>query len=149
MRRMEFRAHDEVLLTADSGDALAMYTLGLERSGFTVFPTRCTSHAATFVRHGRPPNAVVVVMSLRERDAWDAIDALLRSASDARVPCVIVTPSVHPDGRYRQMALARGCAAFVAQPCAPDDLSAILRRVVAGEIPIVSPPLPPGRRASE
>lgn len=147
MRRTEFRAQDEILLTADTGDALAMYTLGLERQGFTVFPTRSTSHAVTFVRRGRPPNAVVVVMSLRERDAWNAIDPLLGSAADAQVPLVIVTPSVRADGRHRRTALDRGCAAFLALPCAPDELSAVVRRVLAGEMPIVSPPLRSERTA--
>lgn len=141
MRRRDFRAHDEILLTADDRETLWLYAAGLEDTGFTVFPTSSAGNALAFVRGGRPPNAVVIVTSLRADDAWSVIDPLLTSASAAQVPVVIVTATVRPDGRNRRTALARGCAAFVAQPCAPDELSGVLRRVLAGEAQIVLPPL--------
>ena len=141
MRRTEFRATDEVLLTADTRDALSLYTIGLERQGLTVFSTASAENAAAFVRAGRPPNALVIVASLRHSDAWRRMDPLLTTASEADIPVVLVTATVRPDGWNRRTALDRGCAAFLGQPCAPDELSRIVQRVLAGEGPIVSPPL--------
>ena len=142
MRSSEFRTSNEVLLTADNGDALQLYRTGLEHDGFTVFPTASPANAAAFVERGRPPNALVVVASLREQQAWSRIEPLLASAAAARIPVVLVTATVRADGQNRRAALRRGCAAFLGQPCLPDQLSRVVRRVIAGELRIVSPPLP-------
>jgi CheY-like chemotaxis protein len=141
--RTHFNPVNEVLLTSDSRDALDMYSTGLEHEGFTVFPTASTLNAAAFLESGRPPNALVVVASLLGGEkAWTPITRLLAGAALVQVPVVLVTPSVSPDGRHRRAALRHGCAACLGEPCVPSDLCNVLRRVMAGERGIISPPLP-------
>ena len=140
MRRTEFQARNEVLLVADNRDALVLYAISLERDGFTVFSTSSAPNASAFVKAGRPPNALVVVASLCQPDDWAAIEPLLAAASDAAVPVVLVTASVRADERHRRRAFEYGCAAFVPLPCAPDELTAVLRRVIAGEVEVVPRP---------
>jgi DNA-binding response OmpR family regulator len=76
------------------------------------------------------PGADIVLMDVTSFEQWNDCGCLGGMA--AAPPVVVLTGWVTADGRFRQRAFDAGCAAFVAKPCHPRVLVAVLRRVLDG-----------------
>jgi len=122
--------HALVLLVSDNADEREMYEHGLPEYGFTVRALDGLEEIPTAVEAWRP-DVLLLMLRLGDDRTWAALESLQCGAA-VRVPGVLLTGSVRADAANRLRANANGCAAFVAKPCAPDRLAAVLRAVIAG-----------------
>jgi DNA-binding response OmpR family regulator len=120
-----------VLFVADEDD-LALYTTGLQADGIALAPAR-TAEEAVFIAGIRRFDAIIVVVVALQREGWAPCEVLRTHPVTAGTPLIALTASVRPDGANRLRAQHLGCAAFAAKPCPPDELAAIVRRVIAGD----------------
>jgi CheY-like chemotaxis protein len=124
-------AEPTVLLVTDSDEERDLYSSSLPMYGFRV---SCVD-AVEDVRHSVEavqPDVLVLNIRLGAESTWEVLEQI-QCGGALNVPGVLVTGSIRPDAANRLRARANGCAAFVATPCTPVDLAAILRSVLAGE----------------
>jgi DNA-binding response OmpR family regulator len=74
--------------------------------------------------------ADIVLMDVTSFEQWNDCGCL--GSMEEAPPVVVLTGWVTADGRFRRRAFNAGCAAFVAKPCHPRVLVAVLRRVLDG-----------------
>ena len=74
-----------------------------------------------------PPDAVVLDLMIPGGTGLDVLRAVRREAGD-HVPVVIVSAWTTPD--YRAAAEDAGADAFLSKPFAPDELSAVVARLL-------------------
>jgi DNA-binding NtrC family response regulator len=118
-----------LLLVSKNADFREIYTFGLRKAGLWAEAVEgCDEAAAVFKRL----RIDVLMFHLgHDERGWTHCAFLLNLAGPA--PVILLTGWIYPDGRTARKAFDLGCAAFVIEPCVPDDLAAIIERVVAGE----------------
>jgi DNA-binding response OmpR family regulator len=105
-------------------------TLGaLRAAGFLPVAVKSVNSALSFLRQFRPG---AVVLDAGENRGWEDCARLLAIGS----PVAIIVDVVRPDVTDRY--LSAGCAAVIEGGCPPDQLTAALKRLVAGDHQIVS-----------
>jgi two-component system, cell cycle response regulator DivK len=117
-----------VLLVNDSTDEREMYAEGLRRLGFSTLEATSASEAFTIASE-LAPSAIVTDVKLAGNE--DGLGLTRRLKHDARVrhvPVVILTGYVF--AHDREAAARAGCDAFVAKPCLPDALSAVVTHLI-------------------
>jgi len=118
-----------LLLVSSNADFREIYTFGLRRVGLQAEAVDACDEAAAVLERLRFD--VLVFHLGHDESGWTHCAFLLNLAGPA--PVILLTGWIHPDGRTARKAFDLGCAAFVIEPCLPDDLAAIIERVVAGE----------------
>src|SRR5262249_42313351 len=78
-----------------------------------------------------PVDAVILHLERDDDGAWRDCGILVEAAKPA--PVGLITSWVRPDAANGRRCMSSGCAAFVAEPCVPSDLVAIVQRVLTGE----------------
>ena len=119
-----------VLLVSDSSDERELYEWGLEPQGFRVSTIPDLSGLRDAVARVQP-DVLVLNLRLGDSETWESIEQL-QCGGELGLPGVILTGSIRPDAANRDRAALNGCAAFVAKPCTPDALAAVLREVLQG-----------------
>lgn len=119
-----------VLLVTDNRDERELYEYGLPDCGFRVVSAGALEEIPDAVDRLRP-DALVLTLKLGDDRTWAALEAL-QCGGALKVPGILLTGSIRADAGNRLRARANGCAAFVAKPCTPEELAAIVRAVVAG-----------------
>jgi len=118
-----------VLLVTYNDDERQLYGDALEQAGFSV--TRLSDpHEALRLATLQTP-AAVVTRILQPGYSMDGIEltrAIKGNASTASVPVIILTSLLHPE--HRVAAHAAGCDEYLLLPVLPDDLVAVVKRVV-------------------
>ncbi|MBA3887957.1 MAG: response regulator [Acidobacteria bacterium] len=119
-----------VLLVGDNQDEREMYEASLPLLSFVVHSIDNLANVRSALEQHNP---AVLVLNLRLDDemTWTLLEEA-RCGSAFSVPGVLLTGSVRGDAANRVRARANGCAAFVAKPCPPDALAAVLHAVLAG-----------------
>jgi two-component system cell cycle response regulator DivK len=103
-----------------------MYAWCMRASGWNVAAV-IDGEAALEAASTFEPDAIVMDLHLPVLDGIDAIRCLRGDARTARIPIVACTGI----GRAHEAeARAAGCDEFVAKPCPPDDLCALLERLI-------------------
>lgn len=118
-----------------------MYRIGLNADGIAV-TTAGSAEDGMFIAGIRQFDAIVLTVVERGNEQWRECAQLRAHRSTSSLPLVLVSASVREDGATRARARRLGCAAFVAKPCLPEQLAAVVRRVVAGESRIEEVRLP-------
>ena len=121
--------HARVLLVSADSDARDLYAEWFERTASLA--TICSSSIADARAILDRGGADIVLVDLTQGTQWDAW--LPHDLAEGAPPVVVLTGWVAEDGRFRKRAFGLGCAAFVAKPCHPRVLVAVLRRVLDGE----------------
>jgi DNA-binding response OmpR family regulator len=118
------------LLVSDNQDEREMYEASLPLLGFLVHSIGNLADVRSALEQYNP---AVLVLNLRLGDemTWTLLEEA-RCGSAFNVPGVLLTGSVRGDAANRARAQTIGCAAFVAKPCTPDALAAVLHAVLAG-----------------
>ena len=129
-------ARSILFICADT-DTREMYGAGLRQVGILPVFVDSVSRALAFYRQVAVP-LTVLHLEPDTPAAWDECSQLI----SADVPVVVLTAHVRSEGRTRRLAAAGGCAAFIAEPCAPSELADIVRRVAEGERGIAWPDTP-------
>ncbi len=117
-----------VLLVNDDADVLDMYQVGLTLYGFEASTAAPTSDALQ-ERRRIAPDLVVADVPLLAAGAWDLVAQLKGQPPDQPVPVVLLTGD--PDPAIQGRAYQLGCAAVLLKPCAPDELAAVARQLLA------------------
>jgi len=126
------RVHgDNVLFVCPSGLDRDLYVSALREAGFATTIAETPAAATKWLDEAAVLDVVVVDLLPEPEDAWALIAR--GCASPSRIPVMVLTSLVRPDGSNRRRARALGCAAFVAKPCSLRQLVAIVRRVQRGE----------------
>jgi two-component system, cell cycle response regulator DivK len=112
----------------DADEAL-MYALALERVGFIA--TWRDSRTFTMEEYAAADVMVVNDGGAEIGPMWEVLEQVC--GLDSTRPVIVLSAYVRADRETRERAAGLGCAAFVAKPCTPDRLLAIVRRVLAGE----------------
>ena len=118
-----------VLLVTYNDDERQLYGDALEQAGFSV--TRLSDpHEALRLATSQPPSAIVTRI-LQPGYAMDGIEltrAIRGNDSTASVPVIIITSLLQPE--HRVAAVAAGCDEYLLLPVLPDELVAVVKRVV-------------------
>lgn len=118
-----------VLLVDDVSDSREMYAFFLRAAGYAVHEAADGGDALQIALEFRP-DVVVMDLSLPSMDGWTAIAALAATPETAGIPVIILSAHTFPADEQR--AREAGAAAFLAKPCAPDELARQVRRVSEG-----------------
>jgi DNA-binding response OmpR family regulator len=121
--------YGRVLLVSADGDTRDLYADWFARTANLAMTCASSLAAARPILDQR--GADVVLLDLVRPGQWDELRAA--DAATEGPPIVVLTGWVVEDGRFRTRAFSLGCAAFIAKPCHPRILVAVLRRVIDGE----------------
>ena len=118
-----------VLLVTYNDDERQLYGDALEQAGFSV--TRLSDPHETLRLATSQAPAAIVTRILQPGYAMDGIEltrAIRGNESTASVPVIIITSLLQPE--HRVAAVAAGCDEYLLLPVLPDELVAVVKRVV-------------------
>ena len=117
-----------ILLVDDEPDQVEMYHFALEHAGFAVDDAQTGATAIALARRLRP-DVIVLDVRLPDMTGWDVCDALKKDPATARIPIIILTAAA--SATIGQEAAKHGCVAHLLKPCYPDDLTQMVRQILA------------------
>ena len=117
-----------VLVADDNRDTREMYALHLRMVGYRV-ETAENGRDATAKACARPPDAIVMDLSMPDVDGWAAMGELQADPRTAGIPVVVLTGHDLRD-YLKRAAIAVGARSFLTKPCPPERLE----REVAAQI---------------
>jgi CheY-like chemotaxis protein len=120
-------ARPVVLVVDDHDDARAMYAHLLSAAGFEVWLAADGDEA--LAKADERPAVIVMDLAMPGLNGWEATRRLKTGERTKDIPIIVLT--AHALDHYRDVAIAAGCDAFLAKPCAIDDLVAAVRRALA------------------
>ena len=118
-----------VLLVTYNDDERQLYGDAMEQAGFSV--TRLSDPHEALRRATSERPAAIVTRILQPGYTIDGIELTRRIKADesaASVPVIIITSLWQPE--HRLAAFAAGCDDYLLLPVLPDELVAVVRRVV-------------------
>jgi CheY-like chemotaxis protein len=124
----ETRGAARILLVDDEPDQVEMYHLALEHAGFAV-DDAVTGAAAIAQARQLHPNLIVLDVRLPDMSGWDVCDALKTDPATAEIPIIILTAAA--SATIGQQAAEHGCVAHLLKPCYPEDLTQMVRQILA------------------
>jgi two-component system cell cycle response regulator DivK len=116
-----------VLIVEDYSDAREMYAEYLEFQGFRVEQARNGKEAIDRAIM-RPPDVVLMDLSLPVMDGWEATRRLKADERTRHVPVIALTG--HALSGTVDTATQAGCDGFITKPCLPEDLVAEIRKAI-------------------
>ena len=117
-----------ILLVDDDPDQVDMYRYALETAGFVV---DAAGTGADTVARARElvPDLIVLDVRLPDMDGWDVCALLKADSRTEHVPVIVLTAAV--TSTLPTDAANAGCATYLVKPCYPDQLTAVIRNVLA------------------
>jgi len=120
-----------VLLVDDSAEMREVYALYLESAGcdteqashgFEAFDKALKCH----------PDAIVMDLRMPKLDGWEAVRLLKNRAQTRETPIIALTG----DDNLEHLKLARnaGCDTVLLKPCAPDELHAVILKLLQASV---------------
>lgn len=127
--RTGVRARPRVLIVDDDEDARDMYAWCMRAAGWNVEDVADGAEALFVAEHFEPD---VIVMDLR-LPVIGGLEATRRLKADPRTRHIpVVALSGADRSQTEAEAMAAGCEEFVPKPCPPQDLRALLEKLVTG-----------------
>lgn len=117
-----------ILLVDDQPDQVEMYRFALEGAGFTVHEAANGTDAIARARQFLP-DLIVLDLRLPDMSGWDVCAVLKREHATAHIPIVILTAAA--SATLGEQAAQHGCAAHLVKPCFPEDLTQVVRQILA------------------
>lgn len=118
-----------VLLVDDDDDTRTLFAWCLRAAGWQV-EEAADGEQALLQAVGCRPDIIVLDLRMPKMNGVELLRVLRRSASLSFVPVVLCTVCTGPG--IEAAARDAGCAAYVAKPCEPAALRAVVERVVPG-----------------
>jgi CheY-like chemotaxis protein len=117
-----------VLVVDDHDETREMYAWSMRADGWFVEAV-ANGEEAILAAGSFKPHVIVMDLSMPVLDGFEATRRLKRDERTRHIPVVVCTGLE----RHRAWVAARsaGCNAFVAKPCSPDDLRALVEHLVA------------------
>ncbi|HZR21466.1 MAG TPA: response regulator [Verrucomicrobiae bacterium] len=110
----------------------------LERNGFEML-SASNGRGAIELAHAQQPQLIVLDVRMPDMSGLAALRQLKESEATKSIPVVVVT--VNADRTTQMESDISGAAAFLAKPFRPDELLAILRKLIRPETGGI-PPIP-------
>ena len=117
-----------ILVVDDYADNREMYSAYLKFQGLEVVEAANGAEALDRA-FARPPDLVVMDLSLPGVDGWQATRALKADARTKNIPVIAVTG--HALAGAPEHAAEAGCDGFLTKPCLPEDLLREIQRMLA------------------
>lgn len=117
-----------VLLVDDDPDQVDMYRYALQIAGFVVDAAGTGADAVVRARE-RHPDVIVLDVRLPDMNGWDVCASLKADPVTEHVPVIVLTAAV--TATLATDAANAGCAAYLLKPCYPDQLTTVIRDVLA------------------
>jgi CheY-like chemotaxis protein len=119
-------AHHLVLVADDDEDTRSLLVVGLQELGFRV-EQASDGAAAIAMARSLLPQAIVMDYTMPTTNGGEAARQLAADERTRRIPILLL--SGYPEAIPREVRL--GCAAFLAKPCEPHELGALLHLMIA------------------
>jgi two-component system, cell cycle response regulator DivK len=116
-----------VLIVDGHEDTRALYAIGLSANGFEIAAVPDGVEAYRRVWEVGP-DIIVTDLPMPNDDGWQFLEDLKENPHTRDIPLVAVSGDVQRSVRER--AADDGFAAFFTKPCLPEELAAVLRRVL-------------------
>ena len=116
-----------ILVVDDYADNREMYSAYLKFQGLEVMEAANGAEALDRAFE-RPPDLVVMDLSLPGVDGWQATRALKADARTKNIPVIAVTG--HALAGAPEHAAEAGCDGFLTKPCLPEDLLREIQRML-------------------
>ena len=116
-----------ILVVDDYADNREMYSAYLKFQGLEVVEAANGAEALERAFE-RPPDLVVMDLSLPGVDGWQATRALKADVRTKNIPVIAVTG--HALAGATEHAAEAGCDGFLTKPCLPEDLLREIRRML-------------------
>jgi len=116
-----------ILVVDDYADNREMYSAYLKFQGLDVVEAANGAEALERAFE-RPPDLVVMDLSLPGVDGWQATRALKADARTKSIPVIAVTG--HALAGAPEHAAEAGCDGFLTKPCLPEDLLREIQRML-------------------
>jgi CheY-like chemotaxis protein len=116
-----------VLVVDDHADARELYVLYLRHAGIRA-ATAVDGADALVKARDLMPDVIVMDVMMPGITGIEAMQLLRADAKTRQIPVVVLTASHDED--TRRAALDAGCDCFLTKPCPPEELAAVIRRVV-------------------
>jgi CheY-like chemotaxis protein len=121
-----------ILVVDDYADNREMYSAYLKFQGLEVMEAANGAEALDRAFE-RPPDLVVMDLSLPGVDGWQATRALKADARTKNIPVIAVTG--HALAGAPEHAAEAGCDGFLTKPCLPEDLLREIERMLGRSRP--------------
>ena len=119
-----------VLIVDDHVDSRELLATVLQELGVVIAEAGNGREAAQRLAAFPVPSLVLVDLALPDCHGTDIVRKMKREPATADVPVVVLSASVMASDK--EAAAQAGCAAFVEKPILPDDVVALVRRLLAG-----------------
>ncbi|MBN9167594.1 MAG: hypothetical protein BGO98_34065 [Myxococcales bacterium 68-20] len=118
-----------VLLVDDDIDIREAEELVLEDAGYRVVSAANGEEALAALENGLRPAVILLDLMMPVMNGWELRERMLRDATIASIPVVVVTG----DTMAAQRAKSLAAAGYLAKPFATEELLAIVARVTAAD----------------
>lgn len=122
------RRRPVVLVVEDDVDTRELYVDYLSFHGFRVVAVP-DGLSAIGEATDLLPDLIIMDLVLPQLDGWQVARQLRAQPATARIPILACT--AHAFRASAERALAAGCDAYIVKPCAPEDLLAEIRTLLA------------------
>jgi two-component system, cell cycle response regulator DivK len=119
-----------VLIVDDHVDSRDLMTAVLQELGVTIAEAGTGADALRRASQHPVPALVMVDLLLPDCHGTDVARALKAAGSTRDIPVITLSASVTASDK--DAAAAAGCAAFIEKPFVPDEVVAIVRRLLTG-----------------
>jgi two-component system response regulator MprA len=122
-----------ILLVDDSAEAREMYAAYFTGIGCAA-DQACDGFAAFDKALKRRPDAIVMDLRMPRLDGWEAVRLLKNRVQTRDIPIVALTGD--SDIEHLKLARNAGCDAVLLKPKAPDEVHAVILKLLAESRPV-------------
>jgi CheY-like chemotaxis protein len=113
-----------ILVAEDNAVAREGLTVLLRQRGFLVIQAEHGEEALNYLRHGPPPDLILLDMLMPILDGWHFLEYLRQIDKAQSIPIIVTTATI----LTREWAIDHGCAGFVHKPIDINELLEEIRR---------------------
>ena len=117
-----------ILIVEDFDDTRLMMKMWLTRNGYRVLEAETGEEGVAMAQRERP-DLIIMDMMMPGLSGLDATHRIREYQSLQQTPIVAV--SAYGADEYRAKAIAAGCNEYVSTPFEPDELGALIKRLLA------------------
>jgi two-component system, cell cycle response regulator DivK len=150
-READYEGRPVVLVVDDHVDSRDLMAAVLQEVGVAIAEAGTGADALERVAIDPRPSLILIDLSLPDCHGTEVVKTLKADPAARRIPVIALSASVMASDK--EAAAEAGCAAFIEKPVLPDDVVAIVKRLLAAAWegpPVSSSRFPvPGKGSSE
>jgi two-component system cell cycle response regulator DivK len=129
-RDADYTGRSVVLVIDDHVDSRDLMAAVLQEVGVTIAEAGTGADALRRAAIEPRPALILIDLSLPDCHGTEVVRALKSDAETRHIPVVALSASVMPADKAA--AASAGCAAFIEKPVLPDEVVAMVRKLLAG-----------------